>query len=241
VLINKEKINFLIKLIVEGPFKIVKTEPLESTVRNSIYNIKSNQNLKVELKSIYPDPKNNGEWPISLVNEKHGKLICIFENGESQEYYLTSVLKRPRLSISITGNDAIESGNFIDFESVNCESFKKSVLFIKNETNVLSDWSINYHKLSVKKVYGHGTITNDEQEDMEMHDDPDVFLFAVTSGVIPGPSLPLINIPLGPYLPKVDNFERDKLLPIKVDIMFKVVFMFIQISLIFLFNYHFYK
>ena len=64
---------------------------------------------------------------------------------------------------------------------------------------------------------------------MEIHDDPDVFLFAVTSGVIPGPSLPLINIPLGPYLPKVDNFERDKLLPIKVDIMFKVVYMFIKI------------
>lgn len=137
------------------------------------------------------------------------------------------MLKRPRISISVTGNDALESGNYIDFGSVSCESFKKSVLFIKNETDVFSDWSINYHKFVGKKTYGYGTTTKDEREDMEMHDDPDVFLFSVTSGIIPGPSLPLINIPLGPCLPKVDNFERDKLLPMKVEIMFKVIIKFI--------------
>jgi len=223
VLINKEKINFIIKLLIEGPFKITKTEPLESTLENSIYNINPKQNLKIELKAISPDPKNHQEWPINLVNEKHGKLICIFENGEIQEYFLTTVLKRPRLSISVTGNDAIESDNFIDFGSVNCESFKKSVLFIKNETDVYSDWSINYHKFVPKKYYGYGTTTASEREDMDMNDDPDVFLFSITSGVIPGPSLPLINIPLGPCLPKVDNYERDKLLPVKVEIMFKVI------------------
>ncbi len=125
VLINKEKINFIIKLIVEGPFKITKTEPIESTIGNSLYNISQKQNLKVEIKAITPDHKNYQEWPVNLVNEKHGKLICVFENGEIQEYYLTTVLKRPRISISITGNDAIESDKIIDFGSVNCESFKK--------------------------------------------------------------------------------------------------------------------
>ena len=232
MLINKEKITFLVKLVIEGPFKIAKTEPLESTVSNSIYNINPKQNLKVEIKAVSPDPKNHEEWPISLVNEKHGKLICIFENSEIQEYYLTSVLRRPRISISVTGNDAIEGGNYIFFGYVNCESFKKSVLFIKNETDVYSDWSINYHKFLSKKTHGYGTTTKDEREDMEMHDDPDVFLFSVTSGVIPGPSLPLVNIPLGPCLPKVDNFERDKLLPMKVEIMFKVIvnlFLFYEI------------
>lgn len=135
---------------------------------------------------------------------------------------MTSILRRPRLSISLTGNDAIESENFLNFGSVNCESNKKSVIFIKNETDVYSDWSINYHKHAAKKNHGYGTTTKDEKEDLEMHDDPDVFLFSLTSGVIPGPSLPLINIPLGPCLPKVDNFERDKLLPVKIEIMFKV-------------------
>lgn len=180
----------------------------------------------MELKAFLPDPKNLEEWPINLVNEKNGKLICFFENGESQEYHLKTILKRPRLSLSVTGNDAIESPNFVDFGSVNCESYKKSCIYIKNETDVYSDWSINYHKFTIKTLHGHGTTTKDEREDLEMCDDPDVFLFSLTNGIIPGPSLPLINIPLGPGLPKVDNPERDKYLPVKVEIMFKVNFFF---------------
>ena len=196
---------------------------MESTIAPNYYSIEPKSNLKVEIKAFLPDQKNYEEWPINLVNEKNGKLICVFENGELQEYNLKTILKRPRLSLSVTGNDVIESLNYLDFGSVNCESFKKSCIFLKNETDVYSDWSINYHKFTKKSLHGHGTTTKDEKEDLEMCDDPDVFLFSLTNGIIPGPSLPLINIPLGPCLPKVENAERDKFLPVKVEIMFKVM------------------
>jgi hypothetical protein len=224
VLINKEKIRLIVRLHIEGPYKIIKTEPLECTIGQNIHSIEPKSNLKVEIKAFLLDPKNLEEWPINLVNEKNGKLICFFENGESQEYHLKSLLKRPRLFLSVTGNDAIESINLVDFGSVNCESFKKSSIFIKNETDVYSDWSINYHKFSIKSLHGYGTTTKNEKEDLEMTDDPDVFLFSLTNGIIPGPSLPLINIPLGPGLPKIENSERDKFMPVKVEIMFKVNF-----------------
>ena len=159
------------RLQIEGAYKIIKTEPLESTIAQNIHSIQPKTNLKVEIKAFLPDPKNLEEWPINLVNEKNGKLICFFENGDSQEYHLKTILKRPRLSLSVTGNDAVESINFIDFGSVNCESFKKSCIYIKNETDVYSDWSINYHKFTLKSVYGHGTTTKDEKEDMEMNDE----------------------------------------------------------------------
>lgn len=223
MLINKERVNLIIKLIIEGPYKIIKTEPLESTIGNSVYNINPKSNLKVEIKPFIPDSNNYEEWPKNLVNEKNGRLIYIFENGEFQEYHLITVLKRPRLTLSTSGSDAIESDSIIDFGAVNCESYKKSVIYIKNETDVNSDWSIKYHKPIPKKYHGYGIITKAEQEDIEMLDDPDVFLFSLTNGVIPGPSLPLMNIPLGPCLPKIDNEERDKLLPVKIEIMFKVL------------------
>ena len=227
VLINQEKMNLILKIIIEGPYKINKIEPLEATIGNMLYNVNPKSNLKVEIKALTPDQKNLEEWPITLINEKNGKLICIFENGESQIYYLTSLIKRPRISMSVTGNDSIKSDNIINFESVSCESFKKSVLFLKNETCVETDWSINYNKFIIKKYYGYGTTTIEEKEDQNMNDDPDVFLFSLTNGVILGPSLPLINIPIGPGLPKVDNTQRNLYLPVKIEIMFKVNFFII--------------
>ena len=51
-LINKEKINFIVKLDIEGPFKIIKTDPIEATLSKGIYNIIPNSNLKVDVKYI---------------------------------------------------------------------------------------------------------------------------------------------------------------------------------------------
>jgi len=228
VLINQEKINLNITLQLEGPYKITNTEPVEASTSSDgkSFNIIPKSNLKIEIKSLIPDPKNLENWPITLVNEKQGKLIVIFENGEFREFLLTTVLKRPRISLNTTGNDAIEGPNYIDFGSVNCESHKKASVYLKNSTDVLTDWSINYLKFYPKKYYGYGTTTNDEKEDMEMTDDPDMFLFNITSGEIYGPSIMLTNIPLGPGLPQVQNESNKKYLPIRIDIMFKVIDLF---------------
>jgi len=229
VLINQEKINLIIRMQLEGAYKIINTEPLEASVGGDgkTFNIIPKSNLKVEIKTFIPDPKNLEDWPINLVNEKHGKLTVIFENGDFKEYLLTTVLKRPRLALSTTGNDAIEGPNFIDFGSVNCESSKKASIYLKNLTDVLSDWKVNYLKYKPKKYYGYGTTTIDEKEDISMCDDPDMFLFNITSGEIHGPSIMLMNIPLGPALPQVKNEQNKKYLPIRIDIMFKVIIFFL--------------
>lgn len=187
------------------------------------FNIIPKSNLKIEIKALIPDPKNLETWPIKLVNDQHGKLTVFFENQEFKEYLLTTVLKRPRISLNTTGNDAVEGPNYIDFGSVNCESHKKAFVYLKNLTDVLTDWQINYVKFKPKKHYGYGTTTAGEKEDIEMTDDPDMFLFNVTSGEVHGPSIMLVNIPLGPGLPQVPNESNKKFSPVRIDIMFKVI------------------
>jgi hypothetical protein len=208
-----------------------------------LFNVIPNSNLKIEIKAIMPNPANLENWPITLVNEKQGKLTVTFENGKKSEYYLTACLKRPRLTLSTTGNDSIEGPNLLDFGKVNCESYKKSFIYLKNITEVESDWAINYLKHIPKEEYGYGTTTIAEKEDIEMTDDPDMFMFSITSGRIEGPSTILTNIPLGPGLPQVKNEKNKRFMPLKIEIMFKVNFIFIFIKIIpfflFIFLYKF--
>jgi hypothetical protein len=222
ILINKEKINLIVKVDVEGPFKILKTEPVEATLGPMIFNIIPNSNLKLDVKFIAPNPIDETEWPMTLVNEKYGKLRVTFENEEFAEYHLTAVMRRPRLKLHTTGNESIEGPNFVDFGKVNCETYKRFSLFITNETEVETKWSLNYVKFMPKKHYGHGTVTQDEKEDFEKTDDPEVFIFNITQGAIPGPSLPLINLPIGPGLPEVKVERNNRLSPVKIEVMFKV-------------------
>jgi hypothetical protein len=222
ILINKERINFVIRINLEGPFKIVKTEPMEATVGNMLFNIIPNSNLKLDIKYLCPEPSDEKAWPMTLVNEYFGKLTVAFENNEFQEYDLRATLRRPRILLSTSGNDATESQKFVDFGLVNCESNKKITLYLSNETEVLTKWTINYVKHVPKKNYGYGTTTLEEKEDITKTDDSDVFVFNVTEGLIYGPTDSLINIPLGPALPKVPNKIDEKFKPIKIDIMFKV-------------------
>lgn len=198
---------------------------MEATIKELEFNIIPKSNLKLDVKFLAPDPTNEPEWPMVLINEKFGKIKVVFENGEINEFFLKAVLKRPRIKLSTTGNDSIESPNFVDFGFTNCESYKKYSIFIKNETEVESKWTINYIKFTGKKIYGHGTITKDEKEDIEKTDDPDVFQFSVSNGIIYGPSDALINVPLS-YLPKVKNPNNEKYKPVKIEIMFKVKYFY---------------
>ena len=60
----------LIKLDVEGPFKIVKTDPIEASLGKGIYNIIPNSNLKVDIKYIIPNVNDEKECPMTLTNNK---------------------------------------------------------------------------------------------------------------------------------------------------------------------------
>ena len=185
------------------------------------FNIIPNSNLKLEVKFLAPNPLNEQEWPMKMIDEKYGKIKVFFENNEFSEYHLVGVLKRPRLRISTSGNESIEGSNVIDFGYVNCESSKRMSIFIMNETEVETKWSIYSLKSKPKNYYGYGTLTKDEKEDMEKNDDPDVFIFNLTSGIVQGPSNQLIDIPKGPGIPKVFNKKNEEYNPVRVDILFR--------------------
>ncbi len=89
-----------------------------------------------------------------------------------------------------------------------------------NETDVDSNWKISYVKFKPKLVYGYGTITAAEKEDQTMLDDPSVFSFEQSEGVIYGPTDMLIDLPLGPALPKLDIFKDRKFRPLNIKVMF---------------------
>ncbi len=224
VLINKEKINIIIKIEIEGPFKIIKSEPIEASIGINHFNIIPNSNLKLEVKFIPPKVDNEEEWPMTLLNEKFGKMKVIFENNDCCEYFFKAILRRPRIKLYTTDNESTENFNFINFGKVNCENFRKHSIYLLNETEVETKWTLNFVKSIPKKVQGYGTVTKEEIEDIERTDDPDVFIFNITNGIISGPSLPLINIPLGPALPKVNVTKNSQFNPVKIDIIFKVKF-----------------
>ena len=149
-----------------------------------------NTNLTVDMKFLNPSVNDENEWPMTLLNEKHGRLLLTFENGEFQDFYLRGiilqskyvigVLRRPRIRLSTVSNEMYENTNFINFDNVNVESSKKATIWLMNETEVDTKWKINYVKVNLKKVYGHKTMTIDEKEDREKVDEPDVFDFNIT-------------------------------------------------------------
>ena len=221
ILINKEKINMIIKLNIEGPFQIINTEPIQANLGDGIFNIIPNSNLKVDIKYLIPNVNNEQEWPMTLINEKKGKLHVTFENGESEDYYLTAILKRPRIILSLTGNESVESLDYVDFGYVNCASKKIIKMFLMDETEVDTNWKITYEKFLHPKIYGHGTVTTEEKEDINMNDDPSVFNFDISDGVIYGPTEILTDLPVGPGLPKVETEENKKYKPLVIHVMFK--------------------
>ena len=220
ILINKEKINMLVKLDIEGPFKIVNTDPIEASLGKGIYNIIPNSNLKVDVKYIIPNVNDEKEWPMTLTNIREGKLIVTFENGEKEQYLLTAYLLRPRILMSLTGNESVEYLDYIDFGHVNCSSMKIEPIYLMNDTTVDTNWTINYIKFIPRKTYGAGTVTIEEKEDMDMCDDSSVFDFDITSGVIYGPTEVLFDLPVGPLLPRVETIKSKKYKPLMIKVSF---------------------
>lgn len=221
ILINKEKINMIVKIDIEGPFKIDRAEPIEAIMDNNYYNIIPNSNLKLDISFKCPSPFNEEEWPMLLVQEKFGKIKVTFENNEQEEFNLRAILMRPRILLSFTGNESVESLDYVNFGYVNCASRKIVNMFLMNETEVDTNWKINYVKFVPKAVYGYGTITKDELEDQNMSDDPSVFDFDLSEGMIYGPSNMLIDLPLGPALPVVEVKKDAKYKPLCIKVMFR--------------------
>ena len=110
----------------------------------------------------------------------------------------------------LTGNQSIESLDYIDFCYVNYSNMKLEPIFLMNDTQVSINWVINYVKFIPRKTYGYSTVTIEEQVDMDMCDDLSVFDFEITNEVIYGPTEVLFDLPVGPALPRVKTIKSEK-------------------------------
>lgn len=98
----------------------------------------------------------------------------------------------------------------LDFGLVNVEKNRTIHLYLSNETDVTAKWSLNYVKFPKKSTIGHNTTSPWELENMEKTDDPEVFEFNITSGILKGKSLPLRKVPEGLLVPPVPKDEEEK-------------------------------
>ena len=53
--------------------------------------------------------------------------------------------------MSLTGNQSVESLDYVDFGYVNCASMKLEQIYLMNDTTVDTNWVINYVKFILKK------------------------------------------------------------------------------------------
>lgn len=98
----------------------------------------------------------------------------------------------------------------LDFGQVNVEKNRTIHLYLSNETDVTAKWSLNYVKFPKKTTIGHNTTTPWELENMEKIDDPEVFEFNITNGILKGKTLPLRKVPEGLLVPPVPKNEEEK-------------------------------
>jgi hypothetical protein len=104
---------------------------------------------------------------------------------------------------------------------VNVEKNRTIHLYLSNETDVTAKWSLNYVKFPKKSTIGHNTTSPWEVENMEKTDDPEVFEFNITNGILKGKSLPLRKVPEGLLVPPVPKDEEEKkYLPQKIYVKF---------------------
>jgi hypothetical protein len=111
----------------------------------------------------------------------------------------------------------------LDMGTVHIDKHRTIKVFLSNITGVTAKWRLNYVSFPKKPTVGYSTMTPWERENLHKNDDPDVFEFSVTDGVLKGQSLPLRKLPEGlNAVPIPKDEEERKYLPQTILINFKV-------------------
>jgi hypothetical protein len=176
-------------------------------------------NLMIGLKFIKPNPNDLDAWPEVARSTVKGRLAIKFSNNEEQFVNLEARLYRPKLLMSSFQCDEFKNLTEQDFGVVNTQHYKKITIFMVNVSPVDAKWELKYLKFPKKPASKLKTMTKKEVEDAGIVDDSEVFVFSVSEGNLPGPSIPLKMTPTGPAAP-LPNCAEDKL-PIAIHIMFK--------------------
>lgn len=189
---NDSKADMTFAFDVKGPFEILKTKtntgamhPLApKTEQKKVLNPKPVtmfclQPLKiveVHVKFQTPKPSEQQEWPMIMTNERMGEITASFANGGSQRFIVHGQLLRPKIVLLTekpSKND--KAMDEIDFGICNVDKARSITVYLSNITEVTAKWSLNYVKFPKKAVVSQYTTTEWERENLQKHDDPDVF------------------------------------------------------------------
>lgn len=232
-LVNQFRTNLIFSLSLDGPFKIISTytnSPLkyELSSSNQSFNLAENTNLELKIAFQAPKPSETNLWALTQRMYQSGNLLINFSNGDSQNIILKAELLRPILIINNTGFEGKEeAAEMRDFGTVHIKNYKTLSLFLVNKTKVPGKWKLLYVKFPQKGLVGFATKTKLEFENEIKTDDPTVFEFSRTDGVISGPSIPMNCVPYGKALPSdytVDDNNFKNLNPECILINFRVIY-----------------
>lgn len=137
---------------------------------------------------------------------------------------LDAILMRPKL-ILLTEKPSKngKAMDELDFGTVHIDKSRTIRLYLSNITDVNGRWRLNYVTFPKKATVGYSTTTAWEMENMQKQDDPDVFEFSMTEGILKGKSLPLRKLPEGlNALPVPKDEEEKKYLPQTLLVNFRV-------------------
>ncbi|CAG9311669.1 unnamed protein product [Blepharisma stoltei] len=184
------------------------------------YTLAPEDNLQVFIKFLKPNLNDIDAWPLASRSSIGGSFLIRFSNGHEQRLKLEARLYRPKIIINSEQSDEFKKLIEQDFGIVNIQFSKKLSLFLSNVSPVDAKWRLNYVQYPKKKNTGWKTMTKQEKEDDTILDDPEVFQFSISEGVLKGPSVPLKYTPTGPALPQALNQDLEKL-PLQIQILFK--------------------
>ncbi|EGR30726.1 hypothetical protein IMG5_124930 [Ichthyophthirius multifiliis] len=254
-LINKFNLNLKFQIHIIGPFKIMQAAtnspasydqevvlltPEHISYLQNKFNLVQNSNLSLKIEFQGPKANNYQEWPLTYKTYKFGKLQILFENGDQQNIELEGHLLRPLVYLNTSGIEDVEGDQIQDFDTVNINNYKSITIFLSNISQVPAKWKINNIKAISNRIQSAtlpNMLTKEEIEDNQKVDDPSVFEFQISQGILIGPSVPVKCFPDTLALPnqKTNQIIADnKQYPQKIMINFRVFFL-IQ------FNYYYYK
>lgn len=108
---------------------------------------------------------------------------------------------RPAIALNTVGHEGFDGEDIQDFGIVHINNRKTISVFLSNKSKVPAQWKLNNIKIKSYKNISNLTQTFMERENEEKLDDPDVFEFSITKGVIYGPSVPVRCMPDTAALP----------------------------------------
>ena len=153
--------------------------------------------------------------------------------------HLKAELIRPILALNNTGFEGKEEGlDARNFGTVHIKNYRTLNIFMLNKTKVPGKWKLLNVKFPQKQLIGFATKTKLEFENEAKTDDPTVFEFSKTEGVISGPTIPMNSVPYGKVLPSeytIDDNSVKNINPECILINFRVIYLNFYLSEIYFF------